>query len=147
MLRRVFKEYALERRRGLRTSFISAICKSIKSRKRYVLLFMGGFIGSPQSARRSASKAQDWASALRRKVFEAYCHKEKKMGLLICTRKLPDMSFKIVAITCAIPVQCQSEVQGTSGIFRVHTAGLSHWSITKNYDKSRVYIRRCTHDG
>ena len=31
------------------------------------------------------------------------------MGLLICTRKLPDMSFKIVAITCANPVQCQSE--------------------------------------
>lgn len=40
------------------------------------------------------------------------------MGLLICTRKLPDMSFKIVAITCAIPVQCQSELQGSSGVYR-----------------------------
>ena len=40
------------------------------------------------------------------------------MGLLICTRKLPDMSFKIVAITCANPVQCQSDLQGTSGIYR-----------------------------
>ncbi len=33
----------------------------------------------------------------------------ENMDLLICTRKLSDMSFKIVAISCANPVQCQRE--------------------------------------
>ena len=111
----LFREYAFERRSGLRTSSMSAMWRSTRSATVFIRSGRCLETLSPRSTRRSILSAHSSASLRRRNDWETYRPLRRT-----CARQLPEGSFVIDDISCALRVH-RGIKTGTNACKSVHT--------------------------